>query len=217
MRWDTKASYERLHARLKRISAIKNWQLFVLLILGVLLSAIFLRLNNLGMIDLRNAVIAADDKGDSAEIAKAVNELQKYVTSHMNTDLGGGFYLASSYERAREAAINAAADKSNPNSAVYQQASIQCQPAGERAKYGGYVACVQAKVDAVGGQANPASALKLPSSDAYKINFASPLWSFDLAGFFVALSLLIIVVMAFRITGVLILKLLLRRHYSHVL
>lgn len=217
MRWDKAQYRERLRTRLKRLNAIKTWQLVIVLLLTSIVAATFLRLNNLGMMERRDAVIAADEKGDSTDIEQAVNELQRYVTRHMNTDLGGGFYLTKSYDRAREAAMKAAADTSNPNSTIYNKASKQCQSATEMAKYGGYVACVLAKVEAVGGQSNPVSELKLPVSDAYKINFASPVWSFDLAGIFVLLSILIILIILGRITGVIILKLLLKRRYSHVL
>lgn len=217
MRWEPMKYREQLRARLKRLNTVKTWQLVVLLLLSCIVAAIFLRLNNLGMMERRDAVIAADEKGDASQIDKAVNELQRYVTRHMNTDLGGGFYLTQSYERAREAAMQAASDTSNPNSAVYSQASIACQSSSERARYGGYVACVLAKVDVVGGQGNLTSSLKLPPSELYKINFASPLWSFDLAGIFVALSTLIILVILIRATGVIILRVLLKRRYSHVL
>lgn len=217
MRWETSKYRERLRLRLKHLTTVKTWQLIVVLVIVSLVAAIFLRLNNLGMMERRDAVIAADEKGDATEIARTVNELQRYVTSHMNTGLGDGFYMTQSYERAREAAMNAASDTSNPNSAVYSQASIECQSSTERTKHGGYVACVLAKVGTVEGQENPVSSLKLPPSSMYKVNFASPLWSFDLAGIFIALAVIIIVLIVIRLTGVIILKILIRHRYSQVL
>lgn len=216
MRWEVGKYRERLRVRLKRLNAIKTWQLLVLLLLTSIVAATLLRLNNLGMMERRDAVIAADEKGDRAQIEAAVNELQRYVTRHMNTNLGGGFYLTKSYERAREAAMSQASDSSNPNSAIYNQASIECQSAAERARHGGYVACVLAKVGTIEGQGDFASTLKLPPSELYKINFVSPFLSFDLAGLSVLLSVFIVVVIIVRLTGVVILKILLRSRYSHV-
>ena len=216
MGWNITTHRDTLRHYLKTFRQLPVWQLLVLLLLSTIVTATLLRVNNLGMMERRDAVIEADEKGDAAEIVKTITELQRYVTRHMNTSLGGGFYLSHSYDRAREAAMNAAADVSNPNSAVYRQASIDCQPAAERVKYGGYVPCVLAKVN-VGGQENPTSTLKLPRSEAYKVDFASPLWSFDLAGIFVFLCVLIITVIVIRLIGVVVLKILLRRQFSEVL
>ncbi|HMR72693.1 MAG TPA: hypothetical protein PKD68_01660 [Candidatus Saccharibacteria bacterium] len=207
---------ERLRTWLKRLGAIKTWQLIVVLLLTSIVAAIFLRLNNLGMMERRDAVIAADEKGDVAQLEAAVNELQRYVTRHMNTNLDGGFYLTKSYERAREVAMSQAGDSSNPNSAIYNQASIDCQSGSERARYGGYVPCVLAKVGTVEGQGDLVSNLKLPPSELYKINFVSPLVSLDFAGLSVLFAIFIVVVIVARLTGVAVVKILLRRRYSHV-
>lgn len=217
MRWDVKAYRERLRRRLKRLKAIKIWQLVVVFLLSLIISATFLRLNSLAMSELRRTVIAADEKGDTAAINKAVEALGAYVTSHMNTSLGDGFYLTASYERAREAAVQAAADTANPDSALYQQASVECQSASARAAYGGYyVPCVLAKVKELGSAANLTSELQLPRAELYKINFISPLWSPDAAGFFVAISALILFIIIGRITGVIVLKLLLKRRFKTI-
>ncbi len=217
MRWDTKAYRERLRRRLKRLTAVKTWQLAVLLLLSVLVSATFLRLNSLAMSELRRAVIVADEKGDSAAIHKAIDALGAHVTSHMNTSLGDGFYLTASYERAREAAVQAAADTANPDSALYQQASVQCQSASARAAHGGlYVPCVLAKVKELGSSSTLVSELQLPRSELYKVNFVSPLWSLDAAGISVAISALILLIIIGRITGVIILKILLKRRFRAI-
>lgn len=216
MRWEPKKHYEKLRTRLRRLKAVKTWQLVVILLLMAIIAATLLRLNNLGMLERRNAVIAADEKGDSIELQSSISELRGYVTAHMNTSLGNGFYLSHSYERAREAATRAAGDTDNPNSAVYQQASVECQSGAERVRYGGYVQCVIAKVSTVSGQENPVSALKLPRAESYKINFASPLWSFDLAGIAVAICLLIIVIIIVRFIEVIILKIMLKRRFSNI-
>lgn len=217
MRWDTKAYRKRVHERLKRLKAIKIWQLVILLLLSTLISATFFRLNSLAMSDLRKAVIAADQKGDTAAIKKTVEALGAYVTTHMNTSLGDGFYLTASYERAREAAVRAAADTTNPDSAAYQQASVECQSASARAAYGGYyVPCVLSKVQELGSSTSLVSELQLPRLELYKVNFVSPLWSPDPAGISVAISALILLIIIGRITGVILLKILLKRRFRTI-
>ena len=183
--------------------------------MSVLVSATLLRLNSLTMAELRRAVIAADEKGDTAAIQQTVNALGVYVGAHMNTDLQGGFYLSASYERARQAALQTVGDASDPNSKLYQQASVQCQT--ERLKVaGGYVQCVLNKVSDLGGPSTLQSELKLPRSETYKVNFVSPLWSYDLAGVGVAISVLIILIILARITGVLVLRALLKRRFQNI-
>lgn len=217
MRWDTKAYKERLHYYLKRLRAVKNWQLVVLLLLFSIASATLLRLNSLNMSDLRHAVITADEKGDSQAINKSVATLGTYVNYHMNTDIGTGLYLSASYERARQAAIQAAGDASNPDSALYQKASIECQSAGARAPYGGYyVPCVLSKVKEIGGSDNTISELKLPRSETYRISFVSPVWSLDPAGVCVAISAFILLMIIARATGVTALRLLLKRRFRSI-
>lgn len=216
MRWDTKPYKERLHLRLKRLRAIKIWQLLVLFLLSLLVTATMFRLNSLEMSDLRRAVIAADQKGDSAEITKSVSALGAYVTTHMNTSLGDGFYLTASYDRAREAAVKSAADTTNPDSTLYQKASVECQNASVRAPYNGYVPCVLARVKELGSPGTLVQELQLPRSELYKINFVSPLWSPDGAGIATAVSVLILVIIVARITGVIVLKFLLKRRFDTI-
>ena len=214
MRWDNQHK-DKLRQRVKRLRAVKTWQLVVLVLLGSIVAASFLRLNNLAMVERRQAVIEADEKGDATEIKATLGELQRYVTTHMNTSLDGGFYLAKSYERAREAAMAQAQDTSSPNSDAYRQAGIACQTERFRVA-GGYVQCVINKVNALGGTANPVSELKLPPPELYKVNFASPTWSPDLAGFAVAFCVVILLVIIARFMGVVFLDLLLKRRFSNV-
>lgn len=217
MRWDSKTYKERLHHRLKQIRSVKIWQLVVLLLLSVLVAATFLRLNSLNMSDLRRAVITADESGDAASTGTAVGKLGAYVTTHMNTELGDGFYLSGAYERARQAAVQAAAGTSNPDSALYQKASEECQSATARAPYGGYIVpCVLDKVKKIGGSDTLVSELKLPASELYRINFVSPVWSLDPAGITVAISALLLIVIIARITGVIVLRLLLKRRFQNI-
>jgi len=211
-------SRRRIRTWLHRVRALKNWQLLVLLLIMTIVSATMLRLNSLGMVERRTAVINADEKGDKEVLRTRIVELQSYISSHMNTSLAGGLYLAKTYERDRDAALAAAASATNPSSAVYQQASIEC-----RARFQGgvasfrndYVQCVVEKVGSLAPQTDPTAGLKLPKADAYRINFASPLWTPDIAGFSVLICALLILAIIVRTTSVIILRLLLRKHYRN--
>lgn len=196
---------------------LKTWQLLILLLLGVLLSASLLRLNNLEMVERRSAVIAADEKGDREELRKAVVELQRYVTGHMNTNLGSGFYLTKTYERDRDAALAAAGNATNPNSSVYQQASVECRSrfqGGRESFRTDYVQCVIDRVASLSPQSE--ANLNLPKPEAYKINYVTPVWSPDLAGLAVALCVLIVLVILGRLALLGVLRMLLRKHYRSI-
>lgn len=219
MRWATltdKATYRRI---LRGVRRLKTWQLIIILLLGVILSAALLRLNNLEMVKLRSEVIAADEKGNDQATRAAIVKLQDYVTHHMNTSLDNGFYLSKTYERDRDAALAAANQATNPNSAVYQQASIECRSrfqGGRESFRNDYVQCVIQRVSALSPQTDVEQTLNLPKADAYKVNFSPPFWAPDLAGLAVAFCALVTLVILGRLLLLLGLRLLLRRHYRSI-
>lgn len=211
-----KSKYQRW---LHQIQRLKTWQLVILLLLGMLVSATFLRLNNLGMVERRSAVIMADEQADEAALRSSIVELQRYIARHMNTSLGNGFFLTKSYERDRDKALQTANQASNPNSSVYQQASIECRSrfqGGRESFRNDYVQCVVERVSALSPQADVEAGLNLPKADAYKINFSSPAWTPDLAGVSVAFCALITAVIFGRLLLVVLLRLLIRRHYRSI-
>lgn len=219
MRWDTSAYRNRIRRGLKTLQRVKTWQLFVIGMIALVVAVMFLRLNSLNMIDYRHAVVVADEKGDKAVLQSSLADLQKYVSSHMNTSLGDGFYLTQSYDRDRTAILTNAQSTTNPNSAEYQTASIECRSkwqGGRDSFRNDYVKCVIDRVSALTGQTDPGSTIGLPNPEAYKVNFASPLWSPDAAGISVLICLIIVVVIISRFIGVVVLRLLLKRRYSAV-
>lgn len=218
MRWDIGKQRQILRERLRLLGVVKTWQLVVILLMTSIVAVIFLRLNSLNMVDLRHAVVQADENGDPQELRDSVAKLQNYIANHMNTSLGGGFYLAKSYERDKAAAEAAASSGVNPSSSEYQTASVECRSkwqGGVASFRNDYVKCVQDRIAALGAQPSPVAA-KLPDPDLYKVNFASPLWSPDPAGFSVLASLIIVVLIIMRATGVVVLRLLLKRRFSEL-
>ncbi len=207
--------------KLRALRRAKTWQLVIVLIPLLFVSATFLRLNNLGMIERRDAVMGADKKGDKEVIKKKLVDLQHYISAHMNTSLDKGIYLEESYKRDRAAAIEAATsatNTSNPNSAVYQQASIECRErfqGGVASFRNDYVQCVVARVQSLGEGQSASAELKLPTVDNYRYNFSSPLFSFDLAGISILISALLIGVIVFRTLAIVSLKTLLKYRQKH--
>ena len=201
----------------QRIARVETWQLLVIVLLLSIISATFLRLNNLGMVERRSAVIKADEGGDATAIRNSLAELQHYISSHMNTRMNGGIYLSKSYERDRAVALEAANNASNPQSAVYQQASIEC-----RAKWQGgvasfrndYVQCVIDRVSSLSSASSPV--VKLPKVDNYRHDFLSPVWSPDLAGFSVLLTGVVMAIIVVRVVVSLILSAVVRRQYQSI-
>lgn len=219
MRWDILTDKSKYHRWLHQLQRLKTWQLVILLLLGMLVSATFLRLNNLGMVERRSAVITADEQADATALRSSIVELQRYIARHMNTSLGNGFFLTKSYERDRDKALQTANQSNNPNSSVYQQASIECRSrfqGGRESFRNDYVQCVVERVSALSPQTDVEAGLNLPKADAYKINFSSPVWTPDLAGLSVAFCVLITAVIFGRLSLVVILRLLIHRHYRSI-
>lgn len=214
-----KSTIKKLQSALRILTAIKVWQLLLILVLAVVLSASLLRLNNLGMIERREAVKAADESGDSQELRNTLVELQRYVSSHMNTSLGpNGFYLVKTFERDRAAAMEAALDDSNPNSSVHERASIECRSrfqGGVDSFRNDYVQCVIDQVEQMSSGEEPDS-MYLPKPELYKVNFAPPLWSPDPAGFSVLLSVLITVVIIIKVLTQIVIRQIIKHRFKTI-
>lgn len=219
MRWDTLKDKARYRRTLRRIQRLKTWQLLVVLLLGIILSATLLRLNNIGMVERRSAVIAADEAGDREVLRGRIVELQRYVSRHMNTNLGNGFYLTKTYERDRDTALAAAGTETNPNSTIYQQASVECRSrfqGGRESFRNDYVQCVIDQVASLSPQSDGENGLNLPKPEAYKVNFSSPIWTPDLAGLAVAFCVLVTLVIIGRLVLLGVLRMLLSKHYRSI-
>ncbi|HET9721586.1 MAG TPA: hypothetical protein VFP32_00965 [Candidatus Saccharimonadales bacterium] len=146
-----------------------------------------LRHNNQQMIKLRDAVYTADK--NNGDVNTALNNLRRYVYSHMNTDLSSGnnnikppIQLKYTYQRlidSEQSQLQAA------NSQIYTDAQNYCQSINH-AYYGTTrVPCVQAYVSSHGVD----TTLAPVPTGLYEFDFVSPSWSPDLAGWSLALSI----------------------------
>ncbi len=198
---------------IKKLQRLKTWQLIVLLILASFLAATFLRLNNIGMVQRRDAVLAADTVGNDNNTITRLYDLQRYVSAHMNTDMGKGMYLVSSYKRAVQAAYTKASSDTNPNGNIYVKAQQVCEPQFTRWSEA-YVQCTTSELAKYPAAANLVGAVNLPHADTYLHDFASPLWSPDFAGWSVLVCIALILMIIGRTISLIILRIILHRHYK---
>jgi hypothetical protein len=197
---------------IKDLQRVKTWQLIIVLILVGFLAATFLRLNNIGMVERRTAVIAADEAGNQEDLIKRLYDLQRYVSTHMNTDMGKGVYLEASYKRDSQKVLDAAASQQNENGNIYKKAQEVCAP-----RFSGYSAaylqCTTSELAKYPAATDLISAAKLPAADSYLHDFVSPAWSPDFAGWSLVVCGVLVLMIIARLIGLVVLKLLLRRHY----
>lgn len=211
--WNADDNVRRDRRWLKRLGTVKTWQLLILLVIFMMLAAIFLRLNNLGMIERRDAVIAADKAGDVAKVQKTAAELQNFVSRHMNTYMGHGIALQNTYDAAVQRAVETS-KVPDLNSEAFRVASENCKPKIAQGGYSAYSSCI---VAAIGGQGteslgNP----KLPNASAFYLIFSPPIWSLDLAGIMLLICLVILIAILVRLIAIVVLKLILRFKYRSV-
>ena len=194
---------------LKFLGNIKNWQLLLILVLAIMLSIIFLRLNSLGAIDRYNDLKAADETGDVTKVETAAKELQNYVASHMNTSVPK-LALQTLYQKAAKEALDAA-KPADIDSSLYQRATEECASAwysgGSRARG----ACIASKIGASGTSGYAEAESVTP--DAYYVQYAPARWSSDAAGISVLICVILVIVIVIRLIFLVILKIILRFKY----
>lgn len=156
-----------------------------------------LRSNNEHMLELRNAVYQAD-KNDG-NVAKALDNLQAYVTAHMNTNLStgrGSVYPPIQLEYTYLRIVKAEESSSkNANSGLYTAAEYYCQKQ-DPIDFSGRnrVPCIEQYVTSHGS-----SVPKVPPA-LYEFDFLSPSWSPDLAGWSLLVTIFLFIITGFLYT-----------------
>jgi hypothetical protein len=177
-----------LHHIWTRLRPIKPWYFFALAIISGLICIFALRANNEHMITLRNAVYTADQNNSNVE--QALQNLRRFVYSHMNTDLAAGpnavhppVQLKYTYDRLVQAESQRV---EATNATLYTSAQAYCQatiPNGFSGRY--REACINQYVTTHGASAQP-----IPKN-IYEFDFVSPKWSPDLAGWSLIVTILL--------------------------
>lgn len=203
---------------IKRLEHVRTWQLLVLLLLSLFVAATFLRLNNVGMVERRDAVYSADENGDEYVIADRLYDLQRYSAAHMNAS-SGDVYLDNLYKKGVESAIKKAeeanAASSKKSAEILRQAYITC-----KTRYPGYslayTLCVGEEQDKIPANTVDVVIAEFPSPSLYRHSFISPVWSPDYAGWSVLVSLLLGGAVILRVIVGLYLRWKISRHYRSV-
>lgn len=208
------ADKRQVRRSIRQLQRVKTWQLLVLLLLAALMASTFLRLNNIGMVERRTAVLAADKSTNVDDTQNRLYDLQRYVSQHMNSDTGA-IYLEQQYQRDSKKIIDAAGDTTNPNGNIYKKASDACDT--QFSLYSQpYFQCYLSELEKYPAADNTPTTVSLPATDLYRHEFSAPAWSPDFAGWSVLICIVIATMIVARLTSLVILKALLKRHYSSI-
>jgi hypothetical protein len=130
----------------------------------------------------------------------------------MNTDMDRGVFLIATYNRDKQALIAQATTGNNGN--IYKKAQDVCAPQFSSWSPA-YVQCTVNELAKYPSGNDLNSAVNLPPGPYLHV-FVSPLWSPDFAGWAVVVCVVILIMILARFLGVIILRILLRRHYKNI-
>lgn len=207
------ADTRKVRKNLKRLQVIKTWQLIILLVLASFVAATFLRLNNTGMVERRNAVYAADKVGNQDDLTYRIYDLQRFASSHMNADTGV-FYLQETYNRDVKELVDASSAESSSNQTVNDAAEAVCRPQFSSWSPA-YVQCFVNELNKHGGT-DTLPSVQLPAPALYRYSFVSPLWSPDFAGWSLVVCAVLLIAIIARLISLVVLKIMLKRHYREL-
>ena len=207
----------RKKSKLKRafsaILRVRAWKLIILAVLFGFLAATALRLDHIKMANLRQDVLVADEEGDQQKIIDSLNKLRDYTSHHVIFNLveengfqritygTGPFYLEHEYLRQAEKILAEAREKinensSNPNGNIYQKVAEYCDALSLEYGWGfnsSYVACWEEELAKYpsSGEISIADDAKIPSTELFRYDFASPIWYPCLSGWLMAATVIL--------------------------
>ena len=223
-------------AKVKELVRKRKWRVKIksgMLLLAVVpllfIDATLLRLNHVRMAELRDVVLSADAEEDDEKLAAALIKLKEFV--FLNTVVNvveengvqrvtfgtGPFYLEHKYMKDATAALEEAekigVDDTNPNGNIYAKAGETCRALARQNGWTWsspeYINCMVTEI-----QKYPAAddlqdkiIASLPSTELYRRNYASPVWTPTFAGFMILATLIIIVVIFIRFIIFIVLRL----------
>lgn len=173
---------KRLHHIWTYVRKVNYWYFLVACLVCVVVSVFALRQNNLNAITLRDELNMVDKQ--NGDVEASLNKLRLYIYGHMNTDLATStsvyppIQLKYRYDRL-VAAEKARTDSSSTNT-TYSDAQKYCEANfPQSVRLAGRLPCIQNYIDT--HPAKIVEAKQIPDG-LYKFDFASPVWSPDLAG-----------------------------------
>ena len=206
--------------RIKRLSQIKTWQLVILLIMSGFISATFLRLNNVGMVERRESVEHADKAGDIVNLQQRLYDLQRYVSTHMNAD-PGKIALDHTYKQMYDRKLKEFEEeiKNQSNNDTVSKVRAVCDARAQQGGYGRfttqadprYINCINEEWAKYPAAKATNLHFEAPSTEPYYHTFVSPIWSADYAGWSLLVTIFIAMIIVMRLVVLGMLKLMLRR------
>lgn len=209
-------------SRLKKIKfhRLYTWQLILILIPLLFLTATFLRFDHIKMTELRKDVETADKDGDSEKLTTALETLSDFVRNNVVINIveqngnykitfgTGPFYLEDSYQRSANSAIESSmanlSNDTNPYGNIFESANNICQP--QAIEWGWswnspeYLNCMTTEINKYPASENLSDQItaNLPSTELYRREFSSRIWAPTFSGFLILLCLILIVVIIIR-------------------
>jgi hypothetical protein len=189
------------HHLLVQLHKVSAWVFVALVVASIAVSAVALRNNNAGSVDLRAQLLEVDKQ--NGDVETSLKQLREYTYSHMNSSLATEnapyppIQLKYRYERLVSAEK---ARVSEANSKLATAAQNHCEaliPAGRSLNR---IECIQNYMTTNGVKEN-----SIPDS-IYKFDFADPVWSPDLAGWSVLVSIVLSLVLLVRTSLILWLR-----------
>ena len=205
------------------IKNIRTWQLILVLLPLLFVAATLLRFDHLKMMDLKNAVLAADESGDEPTILASLDNLKKFTDTHIVVNIlekngrqdiifgTGPIYLEHLYTKKATEEIAKAEQKlaetgdTNPNGNIFAAAMAVCKPLAIQNRWNwnspGYLNCMTGEINKYPASDDITDSLTadVPSTALYRYDFASPVWAPTAAGFVILLCLILIVVIFIRV------------------
>ena len=205
----------KLKYRLKQIQTVKTWQLVLIFLLMCFISASLLRLNNVGMVERRDAVMTADQTCDREVIKNRLYDLQRYVSSHMNTDLGTkGIALENLYNCDYQDILKKQQSYQNEHGNIFKRVQDICAPRYSSNSQA-YKDCVNTELANFPEGQELSDLVALPTEPYYH-SFVSPRWSPDFAGISVVITGVIGAVIILRWLSVLVIRIILKIKYKSI-
>ena len=228
---DLKGWHKKIKERFSKFrkGKIKTWVLLLILAPLLFADATLFRLNHMKMTELRDAVMAADEANDDAAITDGLVKLKEFVFSNIviniTEDNGaqvisfgtGPFYLEHQYTRAATAALSEAEAKlsgdGNPNGNIYGMAGDTCKALALQNGWTwdnpNFINCMVTEINKYPAAADIQDTIiaALPSTELFRHDYVSPVWTPSLLGWLILLTIIIVVVIFIRFLIWLVLRL----------
>lgn len=207
---------------------VKTPILIIILLPLLFLDATLLRLNHIKMAELRENVMSADVEENDEKLAEALTELKEFVFSNIVINVveengeqkiafgTGPFYLEHKYLRDATKALEEAekvVDDRNPYGNIYGIAGNVCRAQATQNGWNWsspeYINCMLTETQKYPSAQDLQEKLiaALPSTELYRRNYASPIWTFSPAGVMLLITLIVIVVILIRFITFIVLRL----------